>query len=369
MVIIREDIMFQSIRKRIIRNTVIKVVVSILIIAGILVGSKLAPIKYFQGPEKVDINDVDADEIMDKYVQVNIKAVYDNFLEETTTTKKHGITTSTRTSAQYYIVGMNNEAFYIGLRVEDDNLVDKVNEQSNQTFSTEDVTTLDDLVLNGTLTEMSSEEYSNFESFLTEGYGLSSEYISHYLFKVNYISYCSETVVYLCIGGIALSLLFAIISLINGLSGRYIKDVKKLSDEMNISIDQIEAELNAIVFKNVWVGKRFTAFLKGTKIRILKNQDYIWSYYKETTQKRKGVTTVTRHIIMVDRNKKNTMVPVASEDNANTILGFLFQSQPQMVIGFSDELKQLFKDDFERFLRLPYEQQNINEDTAQSVQF
>ena len=159
-------------------------------------------------------------------------------------------------------------------------------------------------------------------------------------------------------------------SLIRALSGRYAKDVRKFAVDNGITFEQLCMELDgAYETSNIWITGRYTAYIRGNKIRILKNADYIWAYYKETRSTRRGVTTTTRQIALSDRNKKFTLITVASEEVARNILGIYAETQPQIVLGFNEDLQKLFRKNFDQFLMLPYQNARSEEETAPSEEY
>lgn len=362
--------MLKKVRKKVINKAIIKVLVCIAIIIGTLFLTDMAPIKVIKGPEKIDINNIDLKEYDGKYIEAKITYVFDYFLEEETYTKyRNGSRSAGRTTARYYITDVN-ESQYIALLAKGNTLMDEFDDLMEETETAIDNDTVPvGATYKGTFTKLSYEEYVEYKSFM-ESVGLTAADYSDYIFKANYVGTCEESDAFLSFIVIGAAILFALGSLIRGFSSRYARDLKKFAADNGVTFDQLSMELdNAFEVKGVWITARYTAYLKGSKIRVIKNQNYIWAYYKETRTTRRGITNFTRQIALADRNKKFKLITIHSEEDARKILGIYAETQPQMVLGFNDDLQKLFKNNFDQFLLLPYQTNASNDEIAPSEEF
>lgn len=358
--------MLQKVRKNIINKLVIKIILCLVIIAGTLIFTDMAPIKLVRGPEKIDIDNVKLDDYAGKYVEAKITYVYDYFLEEETYKEyKNGSRSEGKVTARYYITDVNLSQ-YLALLADGSDLMTKFEVAMDNTgIALDNNSEPTAFSYRGSFVKLSNAEYKELKSFMTQ-VGLAEDMYSDYIFKVNYVGKFDESYAIIGCGVIIMAVLFALLSLIRGLSGRYAKEVRKFAVDNEISFEQLCMELDAAnEISNIWITSRYTAYIKGNKIRILKNEDYIWAYYKETRTTRRGVTTTTRQIALADRKKKFTLMTVASEEAARNILGIYSGMQPQMVIGFNEDLQKLFRENFDQFLLLPY-QARSNEESAPS---
>jgi hypothetical protein len=362
--------MLKKVRKKIINKALIKVLVCIAIIIGTLFITDMASIKMIIGPEKVDIDDIDLNEYDGKYIKTKITYVYDYFLEEETYTKyRNGSRSSGRITARYYITDVN-ESQFIALLADGNTLMDKFDDLMKETETALDNGTVPvGATYKGTFTKLTDEEYAEYKSFM-DSVGLTEDDYSDYIFKANYVGSCEESDALLSFVVIGAAILFALGSIIRGFSSRYTKDLKKFATNNGITFDQLTMELDgALEVKGVWLTARYTAYLKGTKIRVIKNQDYIWAYYKETRTTRRGITNFTRQIALADRNKKFKLITIHSEEDARKILGIYAETQPQMVLGFNEDLQKLFKNNFQQFLLLPYQANAEDDEIASSEEY
>ncbi|WP_167955442.1 DUF6709 family protein [Anaerosporobacter faecicola] len=362
--------MLQKVRKSIMKKAIIKVIVCIAVIVGALLFTDMAAIKLVKGPETVNINSIDLDQFKGKYVETKIGYIYDYYLEEETYTKyKDGSRSAGTITARYYLTAVNEQQ-YITVLADGKKLMDKfMTVLDKTTAALDNGTELDEITYKGTFTKLTNREYSELKSYMTS-YGITEDMYSDYVFKVNYIGNCEETNMELSIIVMAVALLFLIVTIIRAFSGRYVKAMKKFAAQNGITFDQLCMELEAATeINDVWVNARYTAYVKGNKIRVLKNENYIWAYYKETKQKRKGVTYYTRQVALVDRNKKTTLVLVKTEDDARRILESYSATQEQMVLGYNDDLNNLFRNNFDQFVLLPYQNRETNEESASAYEY
>lgn len=362
--------MLQKVRKNIIKKAIIKVVVCIVIIIGTLIYTDMGPIKFVKGPEKIDIDNIDLDKYTGKYVEAKIAYIYDYFLEvESYTEYKDGTRTNVETTSRYYITDVNLSQ-YLALLADGSDLMNEFDVLLDNTgVALDNNSEPTASSYRGTFVKLSDREYSELKSFMTQ-VGLAEDMYSDYIFKVNYVGKFDSTYAIMGCGVIILAALFALMSLIRALSGRYAKDVKKFAVDNGITFEQLCMELDgAYETSNIWITGRYTAYIRGNKIKILKNADYIWAYYKETRSTSRGVKTTTRQIALADRNKRFTFITVASEEVARNILGIYAETQPQIVLGFNEDLQELFRKNFDQFLLLPYQNTRSEEETAPSEEY
>lgn len=355
--------MLQKVRKKIIRKALIKILVCIAIIVGTLFFTDMAPIKLIEGTKKADIDENSIDSYNKQYISLDIKYMNAPYVEvETTKKSKIGTTVSKKITAKYYVAANEYSKYFAVYADEAD--MDDVDEHLNSTTNG-----VEPVTYKGSFVKLSAKESSYFKTFMSE-YGFTEDNYSEYIFKINYVGKVADYTVYMCIILIVVAAIFALLTLLRSFSGRYARGVKKFAANNGITFNQLSMELDSASEVNgVWVTARYTAYLKGNQIKMLKNQNYIWAYYKETRTTRKGVTNYTRQVALADRNKKFKFITINSEEDARKILSIYSETQPQMVLGFNEDLQQLFKNNFEQFLLLPYKANTSDEETAPSEEY
>lgn len=359
--------MLHKARLSIINKEIIKILLCIAIIVGVLIFSDMTPIKFVKGPEKIDIDNIDLDDYAGKYVEAKIAYVYDYFLEEETYEKhKDGSRSEGEVTARYYITDVNLSQ-YIALRAEGSELMNKFDVVLDNTgIALGNDTQPTAYSYRGSFVKLSDEEYTELKSFMTQ-VGLEEDMYSDYIFKVNYVGKFRKAIVIVFCVIIVISAFVALLTLIRALIGCYAKEIRRFAVDNGIPFKQLCTELDAATeISKVWINDRYTAYIMENRIKILKNEDYIWAYYKEIRTQRNGGITKEREIALSDRNKRFAVMSVASEEAVRDILGIYAESQPQMVIGFNEDLQNMFRENFDQFLLLPYQINRSNEETTTS---
>lgn len=138
-------------------------------------------------------------------------------------------------------------------------------------------------------------------------------------------------------------------------SGAYISKVKRfVKKHPEISVDEIDLDYErGVEIESSRVGKAYTYVFKGSKANILKNDEIIWAYLKRITHKTNGIKTgVTYEVLIATKDKKPHDIPMDSEDGVYAVLEELSKHNPHIVLGYSDELKKMYKKDYDAFLEL-----------------
>ncbi|WP_310601717.1 DUF6709 family protein [Anaerosporobacter sp.] len=358
--------MLEKIRKKNIKWTIIKVVICAAIIAGVLIFTKMAPVKMLMGPEKININNFDLEKYEGKYVEVDIAYVWECFLEQETYTQyKGGGRSPGRTTALYYISEVNRDTYgqYIALLADGKQRMSQFDDILDATYVADaNGYTPKSTSFKGTFLKLTGEEYTQYKSYMNK-YEVPVDWYADYIFKVDNIGKCDEATVYITSAAIVIAFLFAIYSLYSGLSNRYTKQLRKYATENGITFEQICTDLDrAYTTGSTWLLPKFTVYVVGNRVKIVKNEDFVWAYYKEQRTNNKGIVTVTRMVMLGNKNKKLIPITVGSEEEAGSVLQFYADSQPQMVLGYNEELKRMYKKNYEQFIMLPYQTVARDED-------
>lgn len=128
---------------------------------------------------------------------------------------------------------------------------------------------------------------------------------------------------------------------------------------------------------NIWVGQGQTYIVKGLRVKIIKNRDIVWSYYRteksiETFFRRIGLLLSSILFLFanwfvvygpefgrkselryfcIDKKKGVLKIP---QQSAIGILSIYAKTQPHMIIGYSKGLKKLYKKNLPEFLNQQY---------------
>ena len=181
------------------------------------------------------------------------------------------------------------------------------------------------------------------------------QYALPYIIVLEHAGWLSYTGISILIAFMSSFVIYLLYVFIRIMTGSYVSKVKRfIAKNPDISLDQIELDYErSVEIESTIIGKDFTFVFKGNSITILKNQDIIWSYLKRIKNKTNGIQTgITYQIIIFTRDKKEHNIGMKSEPGVIEALEELGKYNPHIVLGYSDDLKKMFKKDFDAFLDL-----------------
>lgn len=161
---------------------------------------------------------------------------------------------------------------------------------------------------------------------------------------------------------------FLIASLIVGFTyeARFWNSVKKRGlDKDSVKYDMDNAEN----YKKILVGNNYTVYVNGMKCIILENRRMLWAFLftQTTTHKTYGIktgTTVSYSAKIICDDGFVFIVPFGTKPaEVEDFLSFLKMRFPQIVVGYSEELRRLFETDRNAFLRYGQSGQITDETT------
>ncbi|ROR30428.1 hypothetical protein EDD66_10279 [Mobilisporobacter senegalensis] len=320
-------------------------------------------LNLMEGPR--DFNTLSIEELPNSYIKGEFYFLIDNFAQYYIENEsgKESVTEN------YYIIPVGEEE-YMALEIDTGNAAESeriCNETYEYIMGNTD-TPPTGIKLKGTINKMPDEVYEYYEDwFQTSGFlgEPTEEEINRvalpYIIQVDYIGFVDGYIVYGVLALIILGFIYSVIIAIKGLSGLYIAPIKKYvqRNESSVSLEQIEADfMNAASIGTVRIGQKWTYYFKGNKIQIIKNDDIVWAYLQETTQKVYGIKAgVIRIIVLYTNDRKKYTYTMRNVNDIYTILGEYSKNHPNILVGFSEDLKKLFKKDFEQFKRIAFENQ------------
>lgn len=148
-------------------------------------------------------------------------------------------------------------------------------------------------------------------------------------------------------------LIYLIWSILNYATQNYYKAIKNYLDiNTTIQESRMEADFaSAAVFQdNIWVGRRWTVYMKGMKTYLMDNRKQVWAYYYQRT----GRNPVSQ-IRFFDCDKKNKNIDIPNRKYED-MLKVYAENQPQMLLGYDKDWEKMYKKNFEEFLNLRYNQ-------------
>lgn len=351
--------MLEKLKKKSIRKIILPVV--LLIVVGIaLVGAEFSNFRsLLRGHvtfETLEPDEINGDLIVDASIDVNFGAFMEEYEENT---KTH----ATHTTSLYYIIWTGDEDSeeykYMGIKVpaEDERKMEAMAEATyNNKYS-------DPVSYSGAVNKMSSEEYRYFKEYFMES-GWSEEeveeYTLPYYISAGALTGGSASSVYVILALGVILILAGIILLIYGMTGGGLKGLKKQMEETGLSEADTEYEYEgAKLFykKNDFrIGKRLTFYMAGNRPQLIRNDQIMWAYQQNTTHRTNGIKTGTTYQILIYSvdSKKIDHVDVPNENTGKEVLQYINETMPKAVVGYSDELMNLYRKNYQEFLKLRY---------------
>ena len=355
--------MFENLRKKSIKKVL--AIVIILIIVGFLfvafqVPSVLAMAKGHTKFEDLRVDEIKENIIVDTYTEVNFGAFLEEYEENT---KTH----MTRTTDMYYIIwtgDMDDLDFrYMGIKVPASYLA-QMDAMAEATFNEEFTNPIE---FSGAIKKMDKEELRYFEEYFLE-WGLTEEEFGDYL-----LPYYIDTgalvgsdagfIYFLLVFGLIL-MTIGVCILIFTMKGGSLKTLKKELEVCGITEETADMEYeNARIYGDVRIGKRLTFYMVGSHPHVMLNEKIVWSYQHTTTHRTNGIKTGTTYAVVLCTNeKKSAHASVANENIALSVLQDIKQNMPWVVVGYSDDLRNMYNKDFANFLELLYNKARNGQD-------
>lgn len=219
----------------------------------------------------------------------------------------------------------------------------------------------------GVIYSMSSEERQYFHEWFTDtGYMTAQEadrYTVDYTYAVvpfqEWNSSYDLVFYYIVIGICLATALFCLFWMV---TGREVAAVKKAIRQNGWNKDEIEADvLSGFDKKNVIIGRKYMLQNSAWKWHLYPVRDVIWAYqYTHTTEHRlygviKTGTTVVYSVHFHLRNGKNGGIQTKSEAEAQEILEFFAKTQPHIILGYSEQLMAISRQNFNQLVQLSNE--------------
>lgn len=303
------------------------------------------------------------EEIKDQLVEIDVTANFGYYMEE----YSENTSTHRRTTTHlYYIIWTGDENatdfryMTIKVPVRFQKQMDQIAENTaNEMYS-------EPLHLVGKIEPLDSQKNRYFTEFFTANQWTAEEIEAGtlpYYINVTGVTRASDSdnvYAVLFILGVVL-IIIGIYRIIMGAAGGYLKKFRKAMEEAGCTEASMEADLNSATAyekkETIKVGRLFTYYnLNGTIPLAIPNKKMLWAYQNTTTHRTNGVKTGVTYSVMiyVDGEKNPHTVAVSTEAIAQDILKKIGTTLPWVIVGYSDELKKLYRKDRAQFLQLRY---------------
>lgn len=352
--------MFEELRKKAIKAVIAGSIVMFLIGIGLIIFMG----KYaFYGIVGYRVfEELEPDEIKGKLVDVTLYYNFDYFMSEGTEYTDTGRKT---TDYYYYVILTGNEASqdvrFMAIKVPASyhSKMDKMFKNFYNGVPTEP------LQFSGSVRKLSGKYYDYFKKYFTDGDdGYTDEEFKAitlpYYIQVE-ASKTSMTVMGIIVTLIGLFLIiFGVVRIIKAANGAQLKKFRETIAAAGYTENMVESDFNSAQSftkkGTVKVGRLFTYNTNSSTPVAIPNNKMLWAYQITTTHRTNGIKTGTSYSvnIFVDGYKGNFSISVPNEATAIAILDKIANTLPWVVVGFTDQISNLFHKDRAQFLSLRY---------------
>lgn len=349
--------MFEELKKKALKSSLVLSVV-LFIIGAVMVGL-MASNMFYVVTGYADFTQLEPEEIKNQLVEYDMEYNFGCCIEEYEYNKD---TYRSTTTALYYIIWTgdeNAEDFrYMAVKVPPkyESRMEKMAENSYNYIASEPIS------IQGKITKFDDEEYEYFvDSFKEAGWSesdIEEGTLPYYINMYENPSSSNAGFIFLFSVGM-IFLIWAIIRIVKACTGGYLKKLRKDIANAGHSESAIEADYgSAIVIREktiIRIGRLMTYFMNGSDVRAIPNNKIVWAYMNTITHRTNGVKTGTTYNVQIETEEQGGyIVSVDNEDMALDMLKKFNEMLPWVVVGYSDELKTLFRKNRAEFLNLRY---------------
>lgn len=161
-------------------------------------------------------------------------------------------------------------------------------------------------------------------------------------------------------------LLASILSFFWLITGSDVAGIRKAVRKNGWNVEEIESDIDSGYDKrDCHIGHKYMLLNSNWRWNIYLLHDVIWIYqYTRTTDHRlygaiEIGTTVVYSVQFHLRNGKKKTILMKSEREAQEVLKFFAQTQPHVIVGYSDELRTICQNNFNQLLQLSNEKEMV----------
>lgn len=350
--------MFEELQKKTFKNCLVLAVIFLIIGVGLIAFS--AQNLFYSLFGFADFTQLPPNKIRSQLVELNLTTNFGCYLEEYEYNKD---THYRRTTDLYYIIwtGDDYATDFRYMTVKVPASFEKQMEAMADNTAREVLS--EPINIFGKIKKLGSEEYSYFTDSLKEA-GWSDEEIKEYTLPY-YIDYYESKggtragAILLFGGGVAM-LAAGIYRIVKGKKGGFLKDFRNDIAISGYPESYIESDYRAAqpITKSgdIKMGRLMTYYIIGSTYRAIPHNKITWAYQSTTTHRTNGIKTGTTYSVMyyAENYKSAFNLGVPNETTAQEILQKLLVLCPWVIVGYSDDLRQLFNKDHTQFLQMRY---------------
>lgn len=349
--------MFEDLKKKSLKSSL--PISIILIIAGLALAGWHAVNLWYIIAGYADFEQLAPDQIRNQLVDVELTANFGCFLEISERNTEHN---TQKTTDLYYVIWTGGDYAtdyrYMALRVPP-SYRKTLNAMADNTYNQ---ILSDPALLSGKVKKLRGKYYTYFKEYFIDSGFTDKEFEES---TIPYYIDCGDkknmNIGYSVLFSIGLVTLAAgLIRIIKGLSGGYVKKLYEDISNAGYSESVIEADYAAAEpfdkKEETKMGKLMTYYTSGATVRAIPNNKIVWAYQNTVTHRTNGVKTGTTYnvVFFVEGYKNEITLSVPDEATAQKMLQRTDSMFPWVIVGYSDELKKMYKSDRDQFLKLRY---------------
>lgn len=354
--------LLKQLKKKSIRNVLpITIILAVVTVILFLINGAAVPQLFSMFSGGTNLDDIPQTELYNTIASSDISAVYDCFAE---------YESSDGQIYEYYIIPYGAEwENYIAVRVKESkaSAFDDICDDTWEYLMGNDDIALDNTVsVKGNVRLMDYDESKYYKEWF-RNMEFSDDEIKKY--AINYVLVddrfaddISPLRLYLMCGIGIIIFLIGIWVLIKACLGIYLKEIKKDFAQLGAYAEgQIVSDYeNACTFgKGIRIGRIFTYNTSATAPRAYLNNNIAWLYQHRTKNYTNGIYTGSNYSIVlypVNGDGKTADSFDIKKKEKDRILEYYANNFPHIVVGFSEELRDLYHRDRNAFLALRYAQ-------------
>ncbi len=348
--------MFEELKKKALKNSLVLSIV-LIIIGGVMVGL-MANNMLYVATGYVDFTQLAPEEIKNQLVEYDMEYNFGCCIEEY---EYNESTHRSTTTSLYYVIWTGDDEVedfrYMTVKVPAsyENKMEKMAENSFNYLASEPIS------ISGKIKKLGDEEYEYFVEFFEDAGWTEQEIeegtLPYYIEVQN--SSSSANVGYIIIFALGiLFLLWGILRIVKACNGGYLKKIKKDIANAGLSEAAVESDyVRAYVADKkgtIRVGRLMTYFMVGSDARAIPNNKLVWTYMNTVTHRTNGIKTGTTYNVQFESEGSSYAIGVDKQDTALAVLKKINETLPWVVVGYSDELKALYRKNRAEFLNLRY---------------
>ena len=353
--------LLKQLKKESIKNVLpVTIILTIVTVVLFMINFAAVPQLFSMFSGGTNLDDIPQTQLFDTIASSEISVVYDCFAEYEDSDGK---------IYDYYIIPYGEDwENYMAVRVKESKAaeLDSICDDTWEYLMGNDVSLDRTVSVKGNVRPMDYDESRYFKEWF-EGMEFSEDEIDEYavdyvLVDDRFADDISPLRLYLMCGIGILIFFIGIWVLIKACLGIYLKNIKKDFAQLGAYAEgQIVSDYeNACAFGNgIRVGRIFTYNTASTSPRAYLNNNIAWLYQHRTKHYTNGLYTGSNYSIVfypVNGDGKTAESFDIKKKNKKKILEYYANSFPHIVVGFSEELRDLYHRDRNTFLSLRYTQ-------------